>query len=236
MAALIAAAAAHPEAASVASLLLSADHHDGSMAQATCITSAACPGGMGTACPATASPRGERRASGLLRLCRGGTLSPRRLDQRRRAGRAVFLLRRRMSISAFACSYSGRQCWYEPGQWPSTSGGAASGKSERVCGVPRASQCQWAFLKNMPSSLLRRYLAPRSRLAWFRSVVRGARSGRDDCASQVGRLATAAGGACDPARGASHENRFGRAVAGRAQSGGVDTADLAGACAVDGRR
>ena len=127
----------------------------------------------------------------------------------------------------FRLQLLGRQCWYEPGAVALHVGGAASGKSSAFAVYHGHRNLEWAFLKNMPSSLLRRYFRSTFSSRLVRSVVRGARAGRDDCASQVGRLATAAGGACYPARGASHEKRFGRAVAGRAQSGGVDTADLA---------
>ncbi len=157
LAALIAAAAAHPEAASVASLLLSADHHDELDGAGDVYHVSGLPWRHGHGLPRDRVPEANVGRP-VFSACAAAALY-RRADWINAGGldERFFCYAEDVDLG-FRLQLLGRQCWYEPGAVALHVGGAASGKSSAFAVYHGHRNLEWAFLKNMPSSLLRRYL------------------------------------------------------------------------------
>jgi len=178
LAALIDAAAAHPEAASVASLLLSAD--DGGRLD-------------GAGDVYHVSGLAWRHGHGLLRgsvpdadvarpvfsACAAAALYRRAdwigaggLDER------FFCYAEDVDLG-FRLQLLGRSCWYEPAAVAVHIGGAASGRASAFAVYHGHRNLEWAFLKNMPVGLVLRFLplhiaSSIAAIGWFSFRGRGA--------------------------------------------------------------
>lgn len=154
---LVAAAAAHPEAASVASLLLSADHHGQLDGAGDVYHVSGLPWRHGHGLPRDRVPEANVGRP-VFSACAAAALY-RRADWINAGGldERFFCYAEDVDLG-FRLQLVGRQCWYEPGAVAFHVGGAASGKSSAFAVYHGHRNLEWAFLKNMPSSLLRRYL------------------------------------------------------------------------------
>lgn len=177
LAALIEAAVAHPEAGSIASLLLSAD--DGEQLDGAGdvyhVSGLAWRHGHGLArrdVPEAAVQRPVFSACAAAALYRrihwvdaGG------LDER------FFCYAEDVDLG-FRLQLLGRTCWYEPRAVAHHIGGAASGKASAFAVYHGHRNLEWAFVKNMPTGLLVRYLplhvlVSLMSVAWFILAGRG---------------------------------------------------------------
>jgi len=178
LAALVTAAGAHPEAASVASLLLSAGDREQLDGAGDVYHVSGLVWRHGHGQPRDRVPEADV-ARPIFSACAAAALYRRAdwidaggLDER------FFCYAEDVDLG-FRLQLRGRQCWYEPGAIALHIGGAASGKSSAFAVYHGHRNLEWTFLKNMPSSLLRRYLplhivVSLGSVLWFMAAGRGA--------------------------------------------------------------
>jgi GT2 family glycosyltransferase len=157
LAALVVAAVAHPEAASVASLLLSADHREQLDGAGDVYHVSGLAWRHGHGLPRERVPEADIGRP-VFSACAAAALY-RRADWINAGGldERFFCYAEDVDLG-FRLQLLGRQCWYEPGAVALHIGGTASGKTSAFAVYHGHRNLEWALLKNMPSSLLRRYL------------------------------------------------------------------------------